>query len=151
MHAPAHALLRGGRPPRRPSHHRLGFTLIELLVVIAIIAVLVAILLPPSSRAREAARANQCRNNLRQMAIATHNFHEVYNTLPYGATDKLPGETTSTYYTGHIQLMPYLEQDAVAKRWDSKLPRNSTVDNDGDGVTNARCNRKLFPLTSARP
>jgi prepilin-type N-terminal cleavage/methylation domain-containing protein len=63
-----------------------GFTLIELLVVIAIIAVLIALLLPAVQAAREAARRAQCVNNLKQIGIALHNYHEVHNTFPLGAT-----------------------------------------------------------------
>ncbi|WP_437224643.1 DUF1559 domain-containing protein [Planctomicrobium sp. SH661] len=63
---------------------RRGFTLIELLVVIAIIAVLIALLLPAVQQARESARRSQCKNNLKQMGLALHNYHEVYNTLPPG-------------------------------------------------------------------
>jgi prepilin-type N-terminal cleavage/methylation domain-containing protein len=139
--------VRNSVPPR--ADIRRGFTLIELLVVIAIIAVLVAILLPAVQQAREAARASQCKNNMRQVAIATHNFHEVFSTLPYAATDRLePSPSmggTNTYYTGHIQILPYLEQDAVARRWDPKVARNSTVDTDGDGVTNAQLQQKIIP------
>src|SRR5271168_4867226 len=60
---------------------RSGFTLIELLVVIAIIAVLIALLLPAVQAAREAARRTQCRNNLKQMALAEHNYHDVNKML----------------------------------------------------------------------
>jgi prepilin-type N-terminal cleavage/methylation domain-containing protein len=64
------------------SHRRSAFTLIELLVVIAIIAVLIALLLPAVQAAREAARRTQCRNNLKQIALAAHNYHDVNKTLP---------------------------------------------------------------------
>jgi len=61
-----------------------GFTLIELLVVIAIIAVLIALLLPAVQQAREAARRTQCKSNLKQIALALHNYHEAFSVLPFG-------------------------------------------------------------------
>src|SRR5271155_3801901 len=73
------------------ARKRPGFTLIELLVVIAIIAVLIALLLPAVQAAREAARRTQCRNNLKQMALAEHNYHEVNNEFTPAITYQFPG------------------------------------------------------------
>src|SRR3954452_23453394 len=92
-----------------------GFTLIELLVVIAIIAVLISLLLPAVQSAREAARRAQCVNNLKQIALAAHNYESSTGSFPmgnraYAAT--YPGEPTCSVYLGHsafTYLMPFLE------------------------------------------
>jgi prepilin-type N-terminal cleavage/methylation domain-containing protein len=135
---------------RRPRfrlklNRRAGFTLVELLVVIAIIGILVGLLLPAVQAAREAARRMSCSNNLKQMALATHNFHDTFNSLPYGARDRLQGDDTDTWATGHIQILPFIENDAIARRWDPNERRNSNVDADGDGWTNAMLQQIQIP------
>lgn len=122
-----------------------GFTLIELLVVIALIGVLVALLLPAVQAAREAARRMTCANNLKQLGLATHHFHDTFQKLPYATLDRQDTSTASSWSTGQIQILPLLEGDAIAKRWNANLPRNSTDDSDGDGYTNAMMQQMLIP------
>jgi prepilin-type N-terminal cleavage/methylation domain-containing protein len=98
-----------------------GFTLIELLVVIAIIAVLVALLLPAVQQAREAARRSQCKNNLKQMGLALHNYHETYVCFPPGGV-ALPTNTTVTSIGWGICLLPGLDQGILYNRYNSNVP-----------------------------
>ncbi|MGE5194309.1 MAG: DUF1559 domain-containing protein, partial [Deltaproteobacteria bacterium] len=102
-----------------PHDHRRGFTLIELLVVMAVIAVLVAILLPAVQQAREAARRSQCKNNLKQIGLALHNFEGAFGKLPAGAIWKVNGTNKGSIY---VYLLPYLEQSAVYDAYNLNLP-----------------------------
>ncbi len=87
------------------KHKQQGFTLIELLVVIAVIAILIALLLPAVQQAREAARRTQCKNHLKQLGLALHNYHDVHQILPPGS---LRGTGLAWGFATH--LLPYLDQ-----------------------------------------
>jgi prepilin-type N-terminal cleavage/methylation domain-containing protein len=105
-----------------------AFTLIELLVVIAIIAVLVSLLLPAVQQAREAARRTQCRNNLRQLGIALHNYHDVHNRFPPGGV-RVPFDAAVPAYRMPFvaQVLPYIEQPAVFNLIDFRTSWFQTV------------------------
>jgi prepilin-type N-terminal cleavage/methylation domain-containing protein len=94
---------------------RAGFTLIELLVVIAIIAVLIALLLPAVQAAREAARRAQCQNNLKQIGLALHNYHDTMNLFPYGSrggrTWAQAGVKDGTNW--RVSILPFIEQTSL--------------------------------------
>ena len=95
---------------------RRGFTLVELLVVIAIIGVLVALLLPAVQQAREAARRMQCKNNLKQIGLALHNYHGTYNSFPsgcYGMANSAGTNYSGHGWTWHASILPFVEQKTL--------------------------------------
>ncbi len=104
---------------------RRGFTLIELLVVIAIIAILIALLLPAVQQAREAARRTQCKNNMKQIALASHNYHDVYNCFPIG--QHIVGAGTQAAPRGlgwaySYALLPFMELGTLYNQFDNRFP-----------------------------
>ena len=100
-----------------------GFTLIELLVVIAIIAVLIALLLPAVQQAREAARRSQCKNNLKQLGLAFHNYHDTANCFPPGYFLILAIPQTDQHVKGaNVHLLPYIDQAPVYNQLDQNVP-----------------------------
>jgi len=125
---------------------RRGFTLIELLVVIAIIAILIALLLPAVQQAREAARRSQCKNNLKQIGLALHNYHDVHGQFPPAAichatsrggfcggsaTDD-PNENSrhgDWGTTWAVSILPFIDQAPLFNQWDSGASRSSNINN----------------------
>lgn len=118
---------------RRASRH--GFTLVELLVVIAIIGILVALLLPAVQAARESARRMSCSNNMKQVALALHNYHDSYKVFPPGSLRPVG----TGYYWGMMMFtLPFMEQDAA----------HDSVDFNQVGATQ-HCGQYLIALQAA--
>ena len=109
---------------KRVNWRRRGFTLIELLVVIAIIAVLVALLLPAVQQAREAARRSSCKNNLKQIGLALHNYHETYGCFPQAAIWRSTGISAGNQrnYSWLCMLLPQLDQQPIFNQINFNLP-----------------------------
>ena len=144
---------------RRP-----GFTLIELLVVIAIIAILVALLLPAVQQAREAARRSQCKNNLKQFALALHNYHDTSSVMPPGAVNPGVAPTTAMPYTNDcanqcrnipftLLVLPYMDQAPLYNQLNFSLPmgkaqRSGTGPSIDQGAIFATANVTTFQCPS---
>ncbi len=117
---------------------RLGLTLVELLVVIGIIGLLVAILLPAVQAAREAANRMRCLNNLHQMGLALHNYHDVHKRFPPGGIEPRPIWPSGRQFAWSAFLLPYLEQASLTTQIDFNKPF--------DDPANAAVAAQIIPL-----
>ncbi len=128
----------GCRRSRRALRIRRGFTLVELLVVITIIGILVALLLPAVQAAREAARRLQCANNLKQLALGLHTYHQSNRIFPPGMTFP-PGETyqTSTNFGPNwvMLILPCIEQSALLAAFNLAVPISNSANRDQRGTS----------------
>lgn len=109
---------------------RRGFTLVELLVVIAIIGILIGLLLPAVQAAREAARRSQCTNNMKQLALAMHNYHDVYKIFPrsgYGGDDNGRPWNGWERFGANVSILPFIEQKALADQF-AWVPNGAFID-----------------------
>jgi prepilin-type N-terminal cleavage/methylation domain-containing protein/prepilin-type processing-associated H-X9-DG protein len=136
---------------RTRSRQPAAFTLIELLVVIAIIGVLVSLLLPAVQKVREAANRASCQNNLKQLGLALHNYHTANNWFPPGQTHIRFSPNLVIGYSWITQILPYIEQENLYKRYDFNQQWASTPDlpskNETSGVIGTRI--KLVRCPSA--
>ena len=124
----------------RTQFRQNGFTLIELLVVIAIIAILIALLLPAVQQAREAARRTQCRNNLKQIGLAMHNYLDVHSQFPPSGCYPTAAAGSFKSWSAHAYLLPFLERANLQNLIDWSLPYGAQ-----GNVTETRVSSYLCP------
>jgi prepilin-type N-terminal cleavage/methylation domain-containing protein len=123
---------------------RRAFSLVELLVVIAIIAVLVGLLLPGVQKVREAANRSHCANNLKEIGLGIHHYHDTYNAIPPSRLDKDGGVAWT------VLILPYVEQDNFYRQWDLRrwyYDQGATVE-EGDAIRQTQV--KLFYCPTRR-
>lgn len=122
------------KPRCEASAHRHlwhGFTLVELLVVITIIGILIALLLPAVQAAREAARTMQCSNNLKQIALAIHGYHDAHHKFPAGTLLR-SASVYDSLRPWSVAILPFLEQQSLHDLWDSNVTGDSPGANNGN-------------------
>ncbi len=107
------------RPGNRNVRAPAAFTLVELLVVIAIIGILIALLLPAVQAAREAARRAQCSNNMKQIGLGLHNYHDVNRTFPFAF---MVDDTTLNVQVWGTRILPYIEQGPLYDQYHNTMP-----------------------------
>src|SRR5262249_42082465 len=138
----------GGRvmSSRRGSFGRGGFTLIELLVVIAIIAILIGLLVPAVQKVRGAADRASCQNNLKQIGLAVHNYHDNYKRFPAGNVYRKNAQGQFDYYeTWAISILPFLEQGNLYSYYEPNVP-NAVLDSDPKSANMKVLRRTLVPV-----
>ena len=124
----------------------LGFTLVELLVVIAIIGILIALLLPAVQAAREAARRMQCTNNLKQLTLALHNYHDSCRSFPAVGGDGGVNDVCGTWVSIFVRLLPYMEQMARAELFNSATVGSYPYSGLWTATTEEGCRGPMTPL-----
>src|SRR5438552_1747952 len=136
-------------PTRLRPRGRSAFTLIELLVVIAIIAVLIGLLLPAVQKVREAAARAKCMNNLKQIALGAHNYHDANFSFPPTWSPTPGSPTISTPWAVHFA--PYLEQDSLRRRWPGPNVNIPTFYGENDALVETVIPSLLCPLDNVEP